>query len=72
MKMMRSMASAISARHGGHAFLNQLLDAVEGRGRAVGVNGGDPAGMPGVPGLEHIEGFGAADLADHDAVGPQA
>ena len=36
------------------------------------MDGGDAAGMAGVPGLEHVERLAAADLADDDAVGPQA
>ena len=32
----------------------------------------DAAGMAGAPGLQQIERFGAAHLADRDAVGPQA
>ena len=28
--------------------------------------------MAGVPGFEHVEGFGAADFADDDTIGPQA
>ena len=35
------------------------------------MHGGDAAGMAGVPGLQHVEGLGAAHLADDDAVGAQ-
>src|SRR3546814_3152755 len=37
-------------RHGDHRFLHELLDAIEGGHRAIGVDRGDPAGMDGVPG----------------------
>ncbi|MNI67648.1 hypothetical protein D3C73_1232920 [compost metagenome] len=33
---------------------------------------GDPAGMACVPGLEHVERFGAPHLPDYDPVGPKA
>ena len=59
------------ARHRDDAFLDQLLEPVERRPRGIGMDGGDAAGMAGVPGLQHVEGFGAADLADDDAVGPK-
>ena len=32
----------------------------------------NPAGVAGIPGLQHIEGFGSPHLADDDAVGTQA
>ena len=35
----------------------------------VGVDGGERTFVAGVHGLQHVEGFFAADLADHDAVG---
>ena len=35
------------------------------------MHGADAAGMAGVPGLEHVERFGAAHLADRNAIGPQ-
>ena len=38
----------------------------------VGVDGRDRAVVAGVHGLEHVEGLGAADLADDDAVGSHA
>ena len=59
------------ARHGDDRLLDQLLEAQQGGDGAVGVHGGDAAGMAGVPGLQHVEGFGPAHLADDDAVGSQ-
>ena len=35
------------------------------------MNRGHAAGMPGLPGLQQCQRFGAAHLADDDAVGPQ-
>ena len=35
------------------------------------MDGADAAGMAGAPGLEQVERFGAAHLADRDAVGTQ-
>ena len=54
----------IEVGHGDHVF-----DAGEGVARGVGVDGGERAFVAGVHGLQHVEGFFAAHLADHDAVG---
>jgi hypothetical protein len=43
--------------------------AGDGVARRVGVNGGHRAFVAGVHGLQHVEGFFAADLAHDDAVG---
>ena len=48
------------------------LDAGERVARAVGVRRADRAVVAGVHRLEHVEGGGVADLADHDAVGAHA
>ena len=48
------------------------LDAGQRVTRGVGVDRGERAVVAGVHGLEHVEGLGAADLADDDAVGPHA
>jgi hypothetical protein len=40
--------------------------------RGTGVDGPDAAGMAGAPGLQQIERFGAAHLADRNAVRAQA
>ena len=40
--------------------------------RRVGVDGRQRAVVTGVHGLQHVERFGAAHLADDDAVGPHA
>ena len=67
------MVSAISARgDGDDGFLDELLEAAQRAERGAGVDGADAAGMAGAPGLQEIERFGAAHLADRDAVGPQA
>ena len=60
-----------TAWYGDDGFLDELLDAVEGGARRIGVNRGDAAGMAGVPCLQHVEGFRAPDFADDDAVGPE-
>ena len=60
-----------AARHGDDRLLDELLQPIERGARRIGVHGGDAAGMAGVPGLQHVERFGAAHLADDDAVGPQ-
>ena len=59
------------ARHGDHGFLDELFEPAQRAERGAGVDRADPAGMAGAPGLQQIEGFRAAHLADRDAVGPQ-
>src|SRR5687767_5703892 len=54
-----------------YRLLDQLLDAIERRARRVRVHGCDSAGMAGIPGLQHVEGFPTPDLTDHDPVGAQ-
>ena len=54
----------IHVAHGDHRF-----EPGDGVARGVGVNGGHGAFVAGVHGLQHVEGFFAADLADDDAVG---
>src|SRR3546814_1328161 len=60
------------SRHGGDGFLDELLEPIECGRRAIGVDGGDAAGMPGIPGFQHVERFGTANLADDDTIGTQA
>ena len=57
-------------RQAGDAHLHHVLDAGQRVARGVGVDGADRAVMAGVHGLQHVEGLGAAHLADDDAVGP--
>src|SRR5206468_4108627 len=53
--------------HEDHGF-----EAADGVGGGVGVEGGHGAGVAGVHGLEHVDGFVAAAFADDDAVGSHA
>src|SRR5712691_3469646 len=53
-------------------LLDQQVQAGQRGGGAVGVHGGDAARMPGVPGFQEREGLGPADLADDDAIRPEA
>ena len=48
------------------------LDAGQSVPRAVGVDGRERAVMARIHGLQHVERFGAANLADDDPVGPHA
>src|SRR3546814_21127661 len=57
--------------NGDDIFRDELFDAVKRGPSAVGMDGRDPAGMPGIPGLEHVEGFAAPHFADDDAVGTE-
>src|SRR3546814_3456604 len=41
--------------NGDDIFRNELFDTVQRGPRAVGMDGGDAAGMAGIPGLEHVE-----------------
>src|ERR1700683_1955576 len=50
-------------------YRNHVLDAGQGIAYGVGVDRGERTLVTGVHGLQHIEGFFAADFADHDAVG---
>ncbi len=54
----------VEARHRHHR-----VEAVQRVARAVGVDGRQAAVVAGVHGLEHVERFFAADLAEDDAVG---
>ena len=70
---MRSMVSAISAR--GTVTTASWMSCSRRRSAPIagaGMDGADAAGMAGAPGLEQVERFGAAHLADRDAVGAQA
>src|SRR5262249_31547714 len=60
------------ARHGCHGLLDQLLNAVERRVRRVGMDCCYSAGVAGIPGFQHVEGFGSPHLANDNAVGTQA
>ena len=55
-------------RHAGHA--DELLEARDRLARIVGVDGRHRAFVAGVHGLQHVEGFLAAALAEDDALGP--
>src|SRR5216683_3285587 len=55
-------------RHGDDGLLYELLQPINRRTRGVRVDRRKPAGMPGVPCLQHVERFRAADLADDDAI----
>ena len=57
-------------RQAGHA--DQLLEARDRLARIVGVDGRHRAFVAGVHGLQHVEGFLAAALAEDDALGPHA
>ena len=57
-------------RHAGHA--DHLLEARDRVARRVGVDGRHRAFVAGVHGLQHVEGFLAAALAEDDAVGTHA
>src|SRR5580692_199660 len=54
----------VQVGHGHHVF-----DSGQGVARGVGVDGGERSLVTGIHGLKHVEGFFAAHLADHDAVG---
>ena len=60
-----------AARNGRYRLLDQLFDAMERCARRVRVYGCDSTGMAGIPGLQHVEGFPAPDLTDHDPVRAQ-
>ena len=60
------------ARDGDDGFLDELLEPAQRAERGARVDGADAAGMTRAPGLEQIERLGAADLADRNAIGPQA
>jgi hypothetical protein len=49
-----------AARDGCHGLLDQLLNSVERRASRVGVYCCNPAGVAGIPGLQHVEGFGSS------------
>ena len=59
-------------RQGDRAHHGHGLDAGDGVAGIVGVDGGDGAVVAGVHGLQHVQRFLAADLAQDDAVGPHA
>src|ERR1700680_1573691 len=48
---------------------DHVLHAAQGVAHGVGVDRGERTFMTGIHGLQHIEGFFPADLADDDAVG---
>src|SRR5262249_60334842 len=59
------------ARHGDDGFLDELLQTTQRTECRAGMNGADPAGMPGAPRLEEVKRFGTPHLTDRDAVRPQ-
>ena len=60
---------AFEAEIGLHDHQDQLFDC---QLRRIGVQGGDGAGMAGIDRAQIGEGLFAAQLAQHDAVGPHA
>jgi hypothetical protein len=60
------------ARDGDDGFLDELFEAAQRADAGAGMDRADAAGMAGAPGFEEVERFGAAHLADRDAVGAQA
>src|SRR3546814_15702915 len=69
--LFRSRLCDQPARHRDYRLLDELLQPVERRVGRVGVDRGDAAGVARVPGLQHVEGFGPADLADDYPVRPE-
>src|SRR3982074_1909004 len=59
------------ARYRDDGFLDQLLHPSERTECRARMDGADAAGMPGSPGLQEIERFGAPDFTDRDAIRPQ-
>ena len=59
------------ARDGDHRFLDQLLEPSQRTDGGPGMDRADAARMTGAPGLQQVQRFGAAHLADGDAIGPQ-
>ena len=59
------------ARNCHHRLLDQLFEPPQCADRGPGVDRADPARMAGAPGLEQVQRFGAAHLADGDAIRPQ-
>ena len=57
-------------RQVGRAHRDHRLDTGQRVARRVGVHGGQRSVVTGVHRLQHVEGFLAADLADHDAIRP--
>src|SRR5438874_6681161 len=56
------------ARDGDNGFLNQLLQPTQGTDGRSRMQGADTAGMAGAPGLQQVEGLGAAHFADRNTV----
>src|SRR5882757_6154522 len=71
MNTTRSIASAIRRRGTVVTASWIMFDAMERCARRVRVYGCDSTGMAGIPGLQHVEGFPAPDLTDHDPVRAQ-
>ena len=60
------------ARNSDDGLLDQLLKTAQRAERRACVDCPDAAGVTGAPGFQEVEGFGPADLADRNAVGPKA
>ena len=54
------------------AFLHEQSQLLEGEARAVGMNGGDRAGVAGVDVADVVERGAVAQLLQQDAIGPHA
>jgi len=59
------------ARHSDDGLLHELLETAQGAERGAGVDRADSTRMTGTPGLEQVERFCTAHLADRDAVRTQ-
>ncbi len=60
------------ARHCDDGFLDKLFKPAKRAERGAGMYGADAAGMSGTPGFQKVQRLRAADLADGNAVRPQA
>jgi hypothetical protein len=70
-----ALATCIRIAFNGQAQIrhhDHILDAVERIARRIGVDRSHGAVVAGVHRLQHVEGLGAAYLADDDAVGAHA
>src|SRR3954468_17826552 len=68
----RDLAADRELRHRQAGHADHLLQARDRLARVVGVDRRHRALVAGVHGLEHVEGFLAAALAENDALGPHA
>jgi hypothetical protein len=59
-------------RYSEDRFLDELLKPAKRAERRASMDGADTARMAGAPGFQEVQGFGAADLADGNAVWSKA